>query len=190
MIRKAIKNENVSRKKCSFNDAYFLSSIEMGHCRRSSPAFKSLPKILWKARKLEESFGCYCRQFMWHSLESVRFTDFIMIWTNHFQQQADLSHFPSLLPSLWFGQKGDDNVGCHLSTTEPSNLTKKYITLHFFRNLSLFLTWDIIGIQYKTSITKGKCMKCIVHVVWKSQKKSHSTLRSKRATFTFWVDKS
>ena len=46
MIRKAIKSENISGKKCSFNDAYFLSSIEMGHCRRSSPAFKSLPKIL------------------------------------------------------------------------------------------------------------------------------------------------
>ena len=29
----------------------------------------------------------------------------------------------------------------------------------------------------------------IIHGVWKSQKKSHST-RAKRATFTFWVDKS
>ena len=29
-----------------------------------------------------------------------------------------------------------------------------------------------------------------VHGIWKSQKKSHSTLRAKRATFTFWVDKS
>ena len=28
------------------------------------------------------------------------------------------------------------------------------------------------------------------HSVWKSQKKSYSTLRAKRATFTFWVDKS
>ena len=27
------------------------------------------------------------------------------------------------------------------------------------------------------------------HGIWKSQKKSHSTLRAKRATFTFWVDK-
>ena len=27
------------------------------------------------------------------------------------------------------------------------------------------------------------------HSVWKSQKKSHSTLWAKRATFTFWVDK-
>ena len=29
----------------------------------------------------------------------------------------------------------------------------------------------------------------VVHSVWKSQKKSHSTLRAKRATFTFWVHK-
>ena len=29
-----------------------------------------------------------------------------------------------------------------------------------------------------------------IHGVWKSQKKSHSTLRAKRATFTVWVDKS
>ena len=28
------------------------------------------------------------------------------------------------------------------------------------------------------------------HGVWKSQKKSHSTLRAKRATFTFWMDES
>ena len=28
------------------------------------------------------------------------------------------------------------------------------------------------------------------HSVWKSQKKFHSTLRAKQATFTFWVDKS
>ena len=32
--------------------------------------------------------------------------------------------------------------------------------------------------------------KTYVHSVWKSQKKSHSTLRAKRATFTFWVDNS
>ena len=33
---------------------------------------------------------------------------------------------------------------------------------------------------------KGK----LAHGVWKSQKKSHSTLRAKRATFTIWVDQS
>ena len=34
------------------------------------------------------------------------------------------------------------------------------------------------------------CLRWRCHGVWKSQKKSHSTLRAKRATFTFWVDKS
>ena len=29
-----------------------------------------------------------------------------------------------------------------------------------------------------------------IHSVWKLPKKSHSTLRAERATFTFWVDKS
>ena len=29
-----------------------------------------------------------------------------------------------------------------------------------------------------------------LHGVWKSQKKSHSNLRAKRATFTYWADKS
>ena len=32
--------------------------------------------------------------------------------------------------------------------------------------------------------------KRLLHSVWKSQKKSYSTLRAKRAPFTFWVDKS
>ena len=30
----------------------------------------------------------------------------------------------------------------------------------------------------------------VVHIVWKFQKMSHSTLRAKRVKFTFWVDKS
>ena len=30
----------------------------------------------------------------------------------------------------------------------------------------------------------------LLHSVWKSKKKSHSTLRAKRATFRIWVDKS
>ena len=30
----------------------------------------------------------------------------------------------------------------------------------------------------------------LIHIVWKSPKKSHSWLRAKRAMFTFWVDKS
>ena len=43
---------------------------------------------------------------------------------------------------------------------------------------------------------KGKLAHCVkgnifspkIHGVWKSQKKSYSTLPAKQATFTFWVD--
>ena len=37
---------------------------------------------------------------------------------------------------------------------------------------------------------KVNCKFQFIHSVWKSTKKSHSTLRAKRATFIFWVDKS
>ena len=40
---------------------------------------------------------------------------------------------------------------------------------------------------YNVTILQNKIF--TVHSVWKSQKKSHWTLRAKRATFTFWVDK-
>ena len=39
-------------------------------------------------------------------------------------------------------------------------------------------------------ISSGKAKAHLDHSVWKSQKKYHSTLRAKQATFTFWVDKS
>ena len=38
--------------------------------------------------------------------------------------------------------------------------------------------------------TNFQAFKYLCHCVWKSQKKSHSTLRAKRALFIFWVDKS
>ena len=46
----------------------------------------------------------------------------------------------------------------------------------------------------KKSIPNKKCQDLndllVKHGVWKLLKKSHSTLRAKRTTFTFWVDKS
>ena len=43
----------------------------------------------------------------------------------------------------------------------------------------------------RASIKAGKAMVGrYLHGVWKSEKKSHSTLRARQATFTFWVDKS
>ena len=56
------------------------------------------------------------------------------------------------------------------------------------RHLSLMLHWT----EHKLIFWLG-CMltsKSLsqAHGVWKSQRKSHSTLRAKRATFTFWVN--
>ena len=39
-----------------------------------------------------------------------------------------------------------------------------------------------------TSVSERGTKKSIEHGVWKSQKKSHATLRAKPATFTFWVN--
>ena len=54
--------------------------------------------------------------------------------------------------------------------------------------ISFLVPADIIPgtIQYTITIRKKQAL----HAVWKSQKKSHSTLRAKRATFTYWLDKS
>ena len=54
-------------------------------------------------------------------------------------------------------------------------------------NFNFFLKREIIGVS---NIEFVKLEFWHIHSVWKSQKKSHSTLRAKRATFTFWVDKS
>ena len=43
---------------------------------------------------------------------------------------------------------------------------------------------------FNTRAKRAKSMFDSFHGVRKSQKKSHSTLRAKRATFKFWVDKS
>ena len=52
--------------------------------------------------------------------------------------------------------------------------------------IKLFISFGGSSIDLNIDWTSNKN----VHSVWKSHKKSHSTLRAKRATFTFWVDKS
>ena len=61
--------------------------------------------------------------------------------------------------------KNDFNTGC------PRN----------FEISNLLGSWVMSNIHWAFEV---------IHSVWKSQKKSHSTLRAERATFTFWVDKS
>ena len=76
---------------------------------------------------------------------------------------------------------------CSSSNQEKRNETHKTIKLmaatgnqqmyYDYRNTKICI------LQWFTSILQS-------HSVWKSQEKYHSTLQAKRATFTFWVDKS
>ena len=55
----------------------------------------------------------------------------------------------------------------------------------------LFSFWPLINFMMKlTCLLNLQFYETLCHSVWKSQKKYHSTLPAKRATFTFWVDKS
>ena len=61
----------------------------------------------------------------------------------------------------------------------------------FLRNASIMQTF-LLMYEWKTLVGVRKLRFYLIthnYGVWKSQKKSHSTLRAKRATFTFWVDK-
>ena len=70
-----------------------------------------------------------------------------------------------------------DAITCSLFISEPFLTHKRYDLFLYIRHLVFY--------------TVGKIPKRVsMHGVWKSQKKSRSTLRAKRATFTFWVDKS
>ena len=63
------------------------------------------------------------------------------------------------------------------------NVTNAHCThslkISFLHNIGTIFAWRKKYMFYGHS-----------HSVWKSQKKSYSILRAKRATFTFWVDKS
>ena len=71
-----------------------------------------------------------------------------------------------------------------------SNCKQKYLLITFLKDTCpsrYHLTYRFLLFKYLLYI----CLKIAhSHGVWKSKKKSHSTLRAKRATFTFWVDKS
>ena len=58
-----------------------------------------------------------------------------------------------------------------------------------FKGLSS-ASWSKIRWKNDKSRWDTKALPKPTHSVWKSPQKSHSTLRAKRATFTFWVDKS
>ena len=57
------------------------------------------------------------------------------------------------------------------------------------RQESLWDGWSFFHLSSK-KVNISSLKKLNNHGVWNSQKKSHSTLGARRATFTFWVDKS
>ena len=62
------------------------------------------------------------------------------------------------------------------------------ITWEFWIIMSFF---SVAFVMHQcTNLAKFCLQRLRLHGVWKSKKKSHSTLRAKRAKFTFWVDKS
>ena len=82
--------------------------------------------------------------------------------------------FSENMPNMW-------TSGNHQFTTAHPNLQGKTIT-ELELETTVFvhiLTQYFISIQFT-----------LRNSVWKFFKKSHSKLRAKRATFTFWVDKS
>ena len=74
------------------------------------------------------------------------------------------------------------------------NTSCKPRLLYFYPLLAFAATFYEEVISDKQTTELGYIYKRViltfVHGVWKSQKKSHSTLWAERATFTFWVDKS
>ena len=79
--------------------------------------------------------------------------------------------------SVGRGRKSDDSAA-HFAFIYLSSASAG---LFFFATKAILLMSQLSQIKFFFTQKHG---------VWKSQKKSHSTLRVKRATFTFWVDKS
>ena len=89
---------------------------------------------------------------------------------------------------------------------QPEGCLFKSFIMLFYANSNIFLESQLKKALIATVTSRMKPRECIYritkqgkvlpalhlppHGVWKSQKKSHSKLRGKRATFTFWVDKS
>ena len=100
---------------------------------------------------------------------------------------------------LGFGRSGkDDNISDLGSAGIGNGTGRVQCTIgHVFKKGDVVWGVPIQGVANKVKgtgfnqfVDGGYHLKIQIHGVWKSQKKSHSTLRAKRATFTFWVDKS
>ena len=88
------------------------------------------------------------------------------------------------LASHCFQREAPKN-NCQLLKKRAMNEIIQYLNQSIVTTLAL-PTWDSLA---KNTI-KNPIMEMSEHGVRKSLKKSYSTLRANRATFTFWVDKS
>ena len=92
--------------------------------------------------------------------------------------QFPVNSLCTIKKSTAVGRKTEGRRKC---TTHTNGSLRKLTKCHFLQEQKLDLghqKWTFWRLVHH------------VHSVWKSQKKSHSTLRAKWATFTFLVDKS
>ena len=115
-------------------------------------------------------------------LKSAVAKGFLILITNFgWQDWVECTIFPLCRPKWDFGALKNEKTRW------------KMASFHTIRRIFLLLWYQFFHTQFNLAITK----RCVLHIhrlsyhsVWKSRKKSHSTLRAKRATFTFWLDQS
>ena len=86
--------------------------------------------------------------------------------------------------------EGGNNQVNESSSRSISSYTLEAFTSEFMTDFHFQKALDFFSIRWSHGSSKQLLVLQQQQSVWKSQKKSHSTLRAKRATFTFWVDKS
>ena len=79
---------------------------------------------------------------------------------------------------------------CQLTHQTPKNLVLDWRQRRWRpRLMNTFYYFSTAAELYTQMVFLAHSKKSHMHSVLKSKKQSHSTLRAKRATFTFWVDK-
>ena len=110
------------------------------------------------------------------------------IWYTHMLHSFTVIIYCTLLAcnSASFGIPRSSQFGkwCKRSCLSPNQ--SSLISYPPLRLLPSFL----LLLELNDPFGSAMCYYVAGHGVWKSQKKSYSTLRAKRATFTFWLDKS
>ena len=111
--------------------------------------------------------------FTWiwiHFLNWDRNDFFLKFWSENFRGKCRLQRIDD------DNAKGWESLSGKLSGMRSRGKESSLCCFHCFNKLS----------SSKFNVMHRRLL---AYSVWKSPKKSHSTLRAKRATFTFWVDK-